>query len=408
MEDRISDLPDSIIHHILSFLPSTKQAIQTSVMSKRWQKQWTYVPVLIFNYSGTYSDVSDEGITNISRSIDNILILHDCSKIKIFHLDYPCRNEKDPHFSEKIRFATRKDVEELYLNTWYGEYVLPKFLLNNVSVVKLNIICCKVLMSNEKVNWECLTELNMEHCNLPDQVIGHMLSGSPLLFSLELCDCDGFDKFVIASKSMKRLVFRYKDFDRYSISHLEISCQNLEVLYLEAIVIYDPNLFAQAIENVLSVSLLLESFELIDCLDIDKLVIASKSLKRLVLRDIYVTPNIEISCPTLEELKLLGNLNVRTAKLMSLTSSLSATIDYYCYDCQCYYDVELCYCESLFRDILLILQHVEELRIGRRFFQFLSALELVEVLFSPMLNIKCLILNSVDFLNEGSRIACTS
>ncbi|XP_065869878.1 putative F-box/LRR-repeat protein At3g18150 isoform X2 [Euphorbia lathyris] len=56
-QDRISDLPDSLIQHILSFLPSTKQAIQTGVLSKRWQKQWTEVPVLIFNSDGLIKDI---------------------------------------------------------------------------------------------------------------------------------------------------------------------------------------------------------------------------------------------------------------------------------------------------------------------------------------------------------------
>ncbi|KAK4846400.1 hypothetical protein QYF36_016819 [Acer negundo] len=40
--DRLSNLPDPIIHHILS-LTDTKYAVQTSVLSKMWRHKWKYV-----------------------------------------------------------------------------------------------------------------------------------------------------------------------------------------------------------------------------------------------------------------------------------------------------------------------------------------------------------------------------
>ncbi|XP_021740219.1 putative F-box/LRR-repeat protein At3g18150 [Chenopodium quinoa] len=43
--DQMSELPDFILHHILSYL-STKQAVQTGVISKRWKYVWETFPIL--------------------------------------------------------------------------------------------------------------------------------------------------------------------------------------------------------------------------------------------------------------------------------------------------------------------------------------------------------------------------
>lgn len=47
-KDRLSDLPDSILIHILSLLDNCKTAVQSSVLSKRWKNLWIYLPNLYF------------------------------------------------------------------------------------------------------------------------------------------------------------------------------------------------------------------------------------------------------------------------------------------------------------------------------------------------------------------------
>lgn len=45
--DRITDLPDAVLYHILNFLP-IKTVAQTSILSKRWRSLWSSVPDLDF------------------------------------------------------------------------------------------------------------------------------------------------------------------------------------------------------------------------------------------------------------------------------------------------------------------------------------------------------------------------
>ncbi|PWA48673.1 F-box domain, FBD domain, Leucine-rich repeat domain, L domain-like protein [Artemisia annua] len=42
--DRVSNLPDRVIHSILSRLESTEEAVRTSVLSTRWRYMWTSIP----------------------------------------------------------------------------------------------------------------------------------------------------------------------------------------------------------------------------------------------------------------------------------------------------------------------------------------------------------------------------
>ncbi|CAN1795677.1 F-box/FBD/LRR-repeat protein At2g26030 [Linum perenne] len=66
--DRLTNLPESIIHHILSFL-DTKSSIQTSLLSRPWRSLWKQVPVLDLNRS------SSPDSSSFYKFVDNVLSL---------------------------------------------------------------------------------------------------------------------------------------------------------------------------------------------------------------------------------------------------------------------------------------------------------------------------------------------
>ncbi|KAK9155783.1 hypothetical protein Sjap_003263 [Stephania japonica] len=84
-KDRISELPDSILHdQILSRLP-TKLVVSTSILSKRWRSMWTGVPTLEFSYPGPPPKDSDEP-TKFMNFVDNVLFQHQISNLRLFNL----------------------------------------------------------------------------------------------------------------------------------------------------------------------------------------------------------------------------------------------------------------------------------------------------------------------------------
>nr|DAD35985.1 TPA_asm: hypothetical protein HUJ06_006625 [Nelumbo nucifera] len=111
--DRISDLPESILHHILSFLPA-RYAVRTSILSRRWQHLWYYVSILDFD-----DDLlSDDGINEDLKCkymdfVDKVLVLH--SSLNLYRVRLPCGDCDASRVDTWIRAAINREVKELSL-----------------------------------------------------------------------------------------------------------------------------------------------------------------------------------------------------------------------------------------------------------------------------------------------------
>lgn len=100
--DHISGLPDAILGHILSFVP-TNSSVKTSILSKRWQHVWTKVPALDFTqmpssngFEMFYRKPSREHEICFRRFVDRVLLYHD-----VFYLQHLRLHFGDDNFKFK-------------------------------------------------------------------------------------------------------------------------------------------------------------------------------------------------------------------------------------------------------------------------------------------------------------------
>lgn len=136
-EDRISRLPDELLHQILKFV-DTKLGVQTSVLSKWWKLVWTSLPFLKFKwdehrYDG--SSCSPKSITNLAHYI----LKHRNPQSQISHLELAFL--PDSLFAKFVEYAIAHNV--LHLKVYFREkhkpYKLSNFNSNSIQKLEMRM-----------------------------------------------------------------------------------------------------------------------------------------------------------------------------------------------------------------------------------------------------------------------------
>ncbi|RHN66629.1 putative F-box domain, FBD domain, leucine-rich repeat domain, L domain-containing protein [Medicago truncatula] len=130
--DKISNLPDSILCHILSFI-STKQAAITSVLSKRWRPLWRSVLALNFNSNDFKTFV------RFVRVINSTMKQRDITEpIQSFRLKCPKYSSFDQkNLNQFVKFVLQRGIQNFYLH-------LPETCKIQTKLPH-NILCCRTL-----------------------------------------------------------------------------------------------------------------------------------------------------------------------------------------------------------------------------------------------------------------------
>ncbi|KAD6454001.1 hypothetical protein E3N88_08707 [Mikania micrantha] len=209
--DDISQLPDCILHHILSFIP-TKDVVKTAILSKKWNNIWTSVSNLDFDdallYANNIDNQDPPQETCFTNFVERVLSLRDASNIKSFRLS--CRvffNASCIH--SWISAAIMHSVQKLDLCLFVDEpFVLPSLMFCSQTLTSLKVEMNCVLEFPTTIYLPYLKTLHLSLVTfVNDGSTQKLLSGCPVLEELTLVDCEWLNlkNITISSPTLKRL-----------------------------------------------------------------------------------------------------------------------------------------------------------------------------------------------------------
>lgn len=200
--DRISSLPAHVIDQILSQL-SIRDAVRTSVLSRKWRYKWATIPHLVFD-SQCISSAQDQTLVKnkLVNIVDHVLLLHNgpIIKFKLSHRDLLGVSDID----RWILYLSRSCIKEFILEIWKGHrYKVPSSLFNCQNLIHLELFNCLLKPPPTFKGFRNLKSLDLQHITLSQYAFENLISSCPLLERLTLMNFDGFTHLKIDAPNLQ-------------------------------------------------------------------------------------------------------------------------------------------------------------------------------------------------------------
>ncbi|XP_054782745.1 F-box/LRR-repeat protein At4g14103-like [Prosopis cineraria] len=170
--DRISSLPDPLLHHILSFLP-IKEAIATGlILSKRWTPLGLAMPALDIH------DTDFATCKSFIQFVDAVLFLSDSKPINMFRLKFQRFQVPPVRINLWINSLINHKVEHLELD-FYGHIHVPSRIFHSSTIKVLKLV--KVKLNARSVNLPSLKVLYLVRVQFSNaESVANILNGCAL------------------------------------------------------------------------------------------------------------------------------------------------------------------------------------------------------------------------------------
>jgi hypothetical protein len=185
-EDKISSLPDPIICHILSFLP-TENSAATSILSKRWKPLWFSVSTLHFD------DETFPNYDSFFKFVSSVFLSRDIT-LPLQSFNLICEKASSLHQHDINRFlqaAVQRGIENLNLEMTSKvsyQFKLPPIVFSCKTLVVIHLTGLLVHgISQVAVDFPLLKTLHLSFVTFAyDEYLLKLLSGCPILEELQI------------------------------------------------------------------------------------------------------------------------------------------------------------------------------------------------------------------------------
>lgn len=333
--DRISDLPPSIIHHIMTYL-SAKEVARTSIFSTSWNQFRNSFPILDFNLMsfivGTeivnIKLLRDQKKEKFRESLEKFIMfvdtfLHRFSKLKVCMQKlriYVCPLDVEgssPLFDKWIELATENGLEVLDFIVVADEntyYTLPQTIFSAKLLTSLKLLGCKLEQPSFTISFHFLKAIALQNVYINDQMVQSLICGCPLLEDLSFCSCFGL-KFLSISGAHKLKILMMEALSYENVEILAPSLQELtlsffpysaptllnvvECAHLKKLLLSEFPLNDQELPHLISKCPLLEDLSISHCYSLGRIMISSNKLKHLLISSCYGLKALDVDAPCL-------------------------------------------------------------------------------------------------------------
>ncbi|KAI3951811.1 hypothetical protein MKW92_009209, partial [Papaver armeniacum] len=226
--DRISNLPGSILHHILSFV-DTRNAARTSVLSKRWMHIWRSIPILKFqNYNSRNPDT-------FINFVDKTLEFHNETNIQKFSLSSDAYLN-EPRIEKWISTVISHNVEDFSLRLNRRDVVsMPSDFYTCESLTSLKLLSSTDYCFPKYISFPRLKRFILTGAKFRDECWNEQLfSSCPVLqyLGVAFCTWSEMKNFCISNPALKDLDIINPQKGGYGFRNcaLKIDAPNLETL----------------------------------------------------------------------------------------------------------------------------------------------------------------------------------